>query len=429
MVNSKRIYFIPVMGFLIIIAIASILLYLPMFNNEPIKYKDALFIATSGVSTTGLSSLVISEQFNFWGQLVIAILMEIGAYGFIVIVSYIWSVRNKKISFSNMILINDSISSDDFSLMKEHLLFIGKLMLKVQILGAIFYAIKFIPDFGILKGIWYSIFHSISAFSNGGIDIIGDVNFNVFKNDTYIQIVTIVLMFLGSLGILVIEDIRKNKSRKFNRLKLQSQIVLAVSIVIIIVPTVIISMVEPECNIINSLFTVISSRSTGFIVQPIILLSEISKIILIVLMLIGGGPASTSGGIRILPFTIAAATIIATLKGKNQTIIFNKKIPEFLIKKSFVIITLFMLILFISVSLFYTLNDIGILNIIFECVSAVTNTGFTISDYSQLNFAGEFILTLLMFIGRVGPLSMFLVFVKDNHKGKFIEYPEGNIII
>ncbi len=429
MLKSKRIYFIPVIGFLVIIVVSSILLFLPISNNAPIKYKDALFIATSSVSTTGLSSLVISEQFNFFGQLIIAILMEIGAYGFIVIVSYIWSVRNKRISFSNMILINDSISSDDFGLMKEHLLFIGKLMFKVQIFGAIFYAIKFIPTYGIFSGIWYSIFHSISAFSNGGIDITGTENFCHFKNDIYIQIVTIILMFLGSLGILVIEDIRNNKTRKFNRLKLQTQIVLAVSMVVIIVPTIIIEMVEPNLDIVNSAFITISSRSTGFTIYPIKLLSAVSKIILMMLMLIGGGPASTSGGIRILPFAIASATIIATLKGHNQTILFNKKIPEFLIKKSFVIVTLFIIILFISISGFYTLNNIGIENIIFECISAVTNTGFTISDYNQINLAGELILSLLMFIGRVGPLSMFLVFLKDDHKGKFIEYPEGNIVI
>lgn len=429
MLSSKRIYFIPVVGFLIIIAVTSILLFLPISNNEPIEYKDALFVATSGVSTTGLSTVVISEQFNFFGQFIIAILMEIGAYGFIVIVSYIWSVRNKKISFSNMILINDSISSDDFSLMKEHLLFIGKLMFKVQILGAIFYAIKFIPFFGILNGIWYSIFHSISAFSNAGMDIIGPESFCDFKNDIYIQIVTIVLMFLGSLGILVIEDIRNNKSKRFNRLKLQTQIVLAVSSVLIIVPTIIIAMIEPNCDIVNSAFIAISSRSTGFTVYTIKLLSVVSKVVLIVLMLIGGGPASTSGGIRILPFAIAGATIIATLKGHNQTILFNKKIPEFLIKKAFVIVILFIIILFISVALFYMLNDIGIENIIFECVSAVTNTGLTVSDYSQINFLGELILIILMFIGRVGPLSMFLVFLKDDHKGKFIEYPEGNIVI
>lgn len=429
MLNSKRIYFIPVIGFFIIIMVASLLLFLPISNNKPIEYKDALFVATSGVSTTGLSTVVVADQFNFFGQLIIAILMEIGAYGFIVIVSYIWSVRNKRISFSNMILINDSISSNDFKLMKEHLLFIGKLMLKVQILGAIFYAIKFIPRFDLLNGIWYSIFHSISAFSNCGFDILGDKSFAYFKDDIYVQIVTIVLMFLGSLGILVIEDIKNNKSRKFNRLKLQTQIVLAVSIVVIIVPSIIMTMIEPNCNIINSAFITISSRSTGFVVYQMNLLSVVSRVMLIILMLIGGGPASTSGGIRILPFSIVGATIIATLKGQNQTILFNKKIPEFLIKKSFVIVTLFIVILFILISLFYTLNNIGLENIIFECVSAATNTGFSVSDYSQINFAGELILIILMFIGRVGPLSIFLVFLKEDHKGSFIEYPEGNIVI
>lgn len=429
MINSKRIYFIPVIGFLTIIIFTSILLCFPIFNNRPIEYKDSLFIVTSSISTTGLTTVNVAKQFNFLGQLIIAILMEIGAYGFIVIISYIWSLRNKKISFSNMILINDSISSDDFSSIKEHLLFIGKLMFKVQILGAIFCAIRFVPEAGFFKGIWYSIFHSISSFSNAAIDIFDTNSIEVLRNDIYIQIITIILMFLGSIGILVIEDIRNNKTKQFNRLKLQTQIVITVSVILIIVPTVIFFMVEPDCNIINSLFTSVTTRSTGFTIKPIIAFSETSKIIMILLMLAGGGPASTSGGIRILPLVIIYKTVIATLKGKNQTIIFNRKIPEFLIKKSFVIALLFMIVLFVAISTFYITNNIGIDNIVFECVSAATNTGLNLADYTQLNLVGEMILIILMFIGRVGPLSMFLVFARDDHKSEFIEYPEGNIVI
>lgn len=428
-INSKRIYFIPVIGFLTIIIIASILLCFPIFYNEPIEYKDSLFVVTSAISTTGLTTVNVARQFNFFGQLILAILMEIGAYGFIVIISYIWSLRNKKISFSNMILINDSISSNDFTSIKEHLLFIGKLMFKVQIFGIIFLAIRLIPEFGFLKGMWYSIFHSISAFSNAGLDNFESNCIELLRGNTYIQIITIILMFLGSLGILVIEDIRNNKTKQFSRLKLQTQIVISVSTILIILPTAIIFMVEPDCNIINSLFTTVTTRSTGFTIKPIIAFSEVSKIIMIILMLIGGGPASTSGGIKILPFVIVYKTIVTTLKGQNQTIIFNKKIPEFLIKKSFVITLLFIIILFVAISTFYVTNNIGIDNIVFECVSAATNTGLNLADYSQLNIVGHMILIILMFIGRVGPLAMFLVFAKEDHKNEFIEYPEGNIII
>lgn len=429
MVNSKRIYFIPVIGFLLIILVASFILYLPICNNNLISYWDSLFVTISGISTTGLSTVTIAEQFNFLGELVIAILMEIGAYGFIVIISYIWSVLNKKISVSNMILINDSISSDDFNLLKKHLLFIGKYMLRFQLYGAIFFAIKFIPIYGFFTGVWYSIFSSISAFSNCGFDIISPEGIMAFKNDTYIQIIAIILMFLGSLGILVIEDVRENKTKKFNRLRLQSKIVLSVSILVIIVPTIMIFMLEKDLSLVNSLFTTITTRSTGMTITDISSLGLISKYIIMLLMLIGGGPASTSGGIRILPFAIAVATVWSTLRCKDRTIMFNKKIPDFVVRKAFTIIVVFMIILLIVGMIFYSLNNIGPLNILFESISAITNTGLSITDYSSLNAVGEFLLIILMFIGRVGPLSIILIFVRDDDKTKFIEYPDGNIII
>lgn len=429
MINKKRIYIIPIVGFLLIIVIASIILYMPICNNEPINFLDSLFVTISGVSTTGLTTVIIGNQFNFWGQFIIAILMEIGAYGFIVIISYIWSLQKKKISISDMILINDNISSNDFNLIKEHLLFIGKYMLGIQCYGTFFYSIRFIPLYGLKNGIWKSIFSSISAFSNAGFDVILPNGFIYFKSDIYVQIVTIILMFLGSVGILVLEDIRKNKSGKFNRLRLQSQIVLSVSLFVIILPTVLIFMIEKDIGIINAVFTSITTRSTGSTVVDISNLSLISKYIIMILMLIGGGPASTSGGIRILPFAIATATVCSTLQGKDRTIIFNRKIPDFIVRKSFTIIIVFIIILFVLGILFYFLNNIGILNIVFESISAVTNTGLTITDYNNLNIAGEIILIMLMFIGRIGPLSMILIFIKNDDKYKLIEYPEGNIII
>lgn len=429
MINSKRIYIIPVIGFLLIIVIASVILYMPICNNKPINFLDSLFVTISGVSTTGLTTVTIVEQFNFLGQLIIAILMEIGAYGFIVIISYIWSLQKKKISMSDMILINDNISSNDFNLIKEHLLFIGKYMLGIQGYGAIFYSIRFIKLYGFLEGIWKSIFSSISAFSNAGFDVIMPNGFIYFKDDIYVQIVTIILMFLGSIGILVIEDIRKNKAKKFNRLRLQSQIVLASSIFVIILPAVILFILESNIGIINSLFTSITTRSTGSTVVEISSLSLISKYIIMLLMLIGGGPASTSGGIRILPFAIATVTVWSTLRGKDRTIIFNRKIPDFIVRKAFTIIIVFIIILFISGMIFYFLNNIGVLNIAFESISAVTNTGLSITDYNNLNVMGELILIMLMFTGRIGPLSMILIFIRDDDKYKLIEYPEGNIIV
>ena len=171
MFKNKRSYLVPIIGFAFIILISTIVLCLPICNYKPISFRDVLFTATSALTTTGFTKSALQTQFNFLGQAILAILMEIGAMGFVIFISYFLSVRNKKIRMSDIILINDNISGDSYASIKEHSIFIGKLMLKVQLAGIIFLALRFIPMFGIGRGIWYSIFHTISAFSNTGFTL------------------------------------------------------------------------------------------------------------------------------------------------------------------------------------------------------------------------------------------------------------------
>ena len=209
MLKKKKSYLVPFIGFSLMILIGAILLLLPISNNMPISFKDALFVSISAISCTGLSTVVPIEQFRFFGQLIIAILMEIGALGFIVFISYIWAKINKKMKMSDIIMVNDNISSDDYSAIKEHSLFIFEIMMKIQLLGVVLLSIKFIPEFGTLKGIWFSIFHTISAFANAGFDLIGNQSMVVYNKDLYIQTILIILMILGSIGVFAIEDLKK----------------------------------------------------------------------------------------------------------------------------------------------------------------------------------------------------------------------------
>ena len=429
MLRQKRTYLVPVIGFALIIIISSILLTKPFCNYSKIEYKDALFTATSGLTTSGLTKQALSEQFNFWGQLIIAILMEIGALGFIIFISLIWSIKGKTLKISDIILIQDNISSDSSSMIKEHTIFIGKLMFKIQLIGAFFLALKFIPEYGMLQGIWYGIFHSISAFSNTGFTLFGNNSFIDFSNDIYIQIILIFLMIIGGIGMYVIQDIKNNKSMRFSRLKLQTKIVLTVSLIIIILPTLMIKILEPNLSILNSLFMAATTRSTGFTIANVEALSFETKVILMILMLIGGAPASTTGGIKIIPVTIIILTIISTLKGKNETIIFGRKIPDSTIKKAFTIFMLFAIILFVICMLLAHFEEVNILNIIFDSISAITNTGLSITDMYSLKTFGELLMILLMYIGRVGPLSLVLVFVRADTKNKYIEYPTEDVVL
>lgn len=429
MLKNKKSYLIPVVGFAMIIIVSAIILYLPVCNLQQLSFRDVLFTATSGLTTTGLTKGPLEEQFSFLGQVILAILMEIGAMGFIIFFSYFWSIKNKRIKMSDMMVINDNISSDSYGLIKEHSIFIGKFMFKVQIIGTILLSLKFIPQFGIFKGLWHSIFMTISAFSNGGFDLFPGNSLIGFSNDVYTQIVITILMFLGGIGIFIIEDIKNNKSRKFSRLKLQTKITLIYSLFLILVPAILMCVREANVSFMNGLLISVSTRSTGITVSDLSKFSFGNKIVLIVLMMIGGSPTSTSGGIKIITTAIVIATILSTLKGKNETIMLWRKIPASIVRKAFTIFILFVTILFISCLVFGEFNNIGGMNIVFESASALTNTGLSISDYGNLNIVGDYILMFLMFIGRVGPLSMVLIFINADSRSKFLEYPEESIVL
>lgn len=427
MLKNKRSYLVPIVGFALIILISSMILYLPICNYKELSFKNVLFTATSALTTTGFTKGPLQNQFNFLGQLVLAILMEIGAMGFIIFISYFLSVKNKKIRMSDIILINDNISSDSYASIKEHSIFIGKLMLKVQIAGIVFLALKFIPVFGILEGTWHSIFLTISAFSNTGFTLFEGESLTKFANDIYVQIVLIALMILGSIGILVIEDLKKNRKKKFNRLKLQTKIILTYTLGLLFVPMFVMKMLDPNLSLLNCLFMSATTRSTGFAITNVSNLCVENKVMLMILMFIGGSPTSTSGGVKIITIAILLSTVMATLRGKEETVMFWKRIPDTSIRKAFSILMIFIMVLSITCAIFYHLDNISLFNIMFESISAITNTGLTITDYDTLKLSSEMIIMFLMYVGRVGPLTMVLAVVNKDRKN--IEYPSEDVIL
>ena len=428
MLKTKRTYLIPIIGFALIILIGSILLYCPLSNKGNVSFKDCFFISTSGLSTTGIVKGALSEQFTFFGQVILAILMEIGAMGFIIFVSYFWTIKHKKMRMSDIMVINDSISGDDYSNIKKHSLFIFKYMFRVQVLGIALFLIKFWPMFGFVKGTWYSIFHTISAFSNTGFDIFGANSMKLFSGDIYIQVVTILIMTLGSLGILVIEDL-KDSGFKLNKLKLQTKIVLFYTLVLLLVPTFFMKLFDTNITVLNSFFMASSARNTGFSIVDLEALSFESKAILAVLMLIGGGPTSTSGGIRILTLAVLLATIKSTLRGKEETIIGWKKIPDVTIRRALTIVSVFVFAIIVASFVFFGFNDISMGDIVFDNISAISNTGLSLIPSNNINLIGDVVLISLMFIGRVGPLSMVMVFMNTDPKDKYVQYPSENIVL
>lgn len=426
MFKGKKTYLIPIISFALVILIGAVLLTIPSFNNINISFADALYTSVSGVTTTGLLKGNMIAQFNFGGQLVFAILMEIGALGFVIFVSYFWSIRNKKISMSDAMVINDSLSGDNTGSIKEHTLFIGKLVLIVQLAGTILLAIRFVPLLGFFEGLWYSIFHVISAFSNTGADLFGENGIRVFVNDFYVQIVLILLMVAGSFGVFAIEDIKNTK--KFSKFKLQTKIIIVGTIFMLVVPTILLKLIQPEISLTNGLFLT-AARSTGFNILDISKFNSAAQVIIMVIMFVGSSPASTGGGVKLVTMAVIISTLISTLKGKEETIIFWRKISNYTVRMAFTIFTLFSVSIFIALILFMNYNNIGIEKILFDCISAISNTGFSLISPNELNSVGSLVLMALMYIGRIGPLSLVLVFVNKDNKEKFVEYPEEKVIL
>ena len=426
MFKGKKTYLIPIISFALVILIGAVLLTIPSFNNINISFADALYTSVSGVTTTGLLKGNMIAQFNFGGQLVFAILMEIGALGFVIFVSYFWSIRNKKISMSDAMVINDSLSGDNTGSIKEHTLFIGKLVLIIQLAGTILLAIRFVPLLGFFEGLWYSIFHVISAFSNTGADLFGENGIRVFVNDFYVQIVLILLMVAGSFGVFAIEDIKNTK--KFSKFKLQTKIIIVGTIFMLVVPTILLKLIQPEISLTNGLFLT-AARSTGFNILDISKFNSAAQVIIMVIMFVGSSPASTGGGVKLVTMAVIISTLISTLKGKEETIIFWRKIPNYTVRMAFTIFTLFSVSIFIALILFMNYNNIGIEKILFDCISAISNTGFSLISPNELNSVGSLVLMALMYIGRIGPLSLVLVFVNKDNKEKFVEYPEEKVIL
>ena len=430
MLKKKKSYLVPFIGFTIIMIIGAILLALPISNNKSIEFKDALFVSISAVSCTGLSTVVTAEQFNFIGQLIIAVLMEIGALGFVVFISYVWAKLNRKMKMSDIIMVNDNISGDDYSTIKEQSLFIFDIMVKVQLLGIILLSIKFIPEFGTMQGIWYSIFHTISAFANAGFDIIGNQSMMVYSKDLYIQIVLIILMILGSIGVFAIEDLKKNKFKNFKKMKLQTKIILVYTVILLTIPTILLLIFEENISITNSLFMTSAARSTGLSVVNISELTNTSKLLLTILMFVGGSPASTAGGVRVVAIAILIATMISTLRGRIHTVIFWKKIPDSIVRKSFTVFMMFLIIVLIGImSYSYCNKTAEIADISLECVSALTNTGFAAVDPTTATLVTDIIIMILMYIGRIGPIAMVTIFVNDEPVDKLVDYPSENVIL
>ena len=430
MLKNKKIYFFTVMFFLILILIGAVLLKLSVCNKSQISFIDALFESTSGISTTGTTVFDISQNFTFWGQLVMILLTQIGGIGFMTFFYFLFMISKKKIKLSDTMIIENETNLSDYHIVKSTVKKIINYTLIIEFFGAWLLAFRFVPIYGFTKGIWYSVFHSISAYCNAGFDLLGNASFLNISHDIYFNSVIIVLMILGSLGFFVIEDLVEwfctGKKRKVT---IQSKIILFVSFSIIIIGTILVKIFDNNIKIFDALFSVVSARNTGFYTVDMNELSSMNKLIITIIMFIGGGPVSNAGGLRVNVFTILILTAIANLRNRDEIVVSYRSISDTIVKRCVTIFIIDTLIIMVCSMLFTLTDGKNILDVLFYIVSSFSTTGLTTIDVSQISFAGKCISIFVMYVGRIAPITFLSLFVPTDKKKTGIKYPTMDIML
>jgi trk system potassium uptake protein TrkH len=439
---------IILLSFLFMILVGSALLALPISSADgnPIPYPDALFTATTATCVTGLVTVTTATAWSTFGHVVILVLIQIGGLGIITIVSGIMLTMHRRMGLGKWILLRDAFNLNTLSGMA---IFVKKVILGtflIEGLGALFYMIVFVPQFG-LRGIWISVFTSVSAFCNAGIDILSENSLCDYATNPLINLVTCALIFLGGIGYIVwwdllrvLKDFPRKRLRVFRGLSLHSKIALSASAFLIFTGALLILLFEynnpltlKELSLFDklqvSLFQSVTTRTAGFATIPQQNLSNAGAFVCLLLMFIGGSPAGTAGGIKTVTITVLFSSALSSVSQKNVTSLFGRSIPREAIRKSAAVTSISFLILFLSTVLLSAVTDAGALDILYETVSATATVGLTRCLTPLLNLWGKLIIILTMYLGRVGPISLAIAFYTHKENKNSIKDPTEDISV
>lgn len=434
---------IIMLSFLLAILAGSLLLCLPVSSasGKPVPYLDALFTATTATCVTGLVTLPTVTTWSIFGQVIILILIQIGGLGVITIMSALMILLHKRMSIGDKLLLQDAFNLNSLSGIVR---FVKRVLLGtflVEGAGALLYMTVFIPEFGV-KGIWISVFTSISAFCNAGIDIIAENSLGNYATNPIVNIVTSLLIILGGIGYIVWWDILglNKKSRTSRKLSLHSKIAISATAILTIGGGLLIFLFEYDnpLTIGNmsffdkmqvSMFQSVTTRTAGFATVPQQNLTNASSILCLLLMFIGGSPVGTAGGIKTVTFAVLVVSTLATIQNKQDVSLFSRNISKQAIKKSVAVAMMSLCILFVSTVLLSAVTDANALDIFYETVSATATVGLTRDLTPFLNTAGKAIIIGTMYLGRVGPISLALALNSNKKHQNVIKNPTEEICV
>lgn len=433
------------LGFATVIFTGATLLSMPFSSasGQFTNFLDCLFTSTSAVCVTGLVTLDTGIYWSMAGKTIIMLLIEIGGLGFMAMSTIFALVLKKKITLKDRLVMQEAYNTFNLQGIISHVRYMIIFTLCVQGIAALILMTQFIPMVGVGMGIYYGIFHSISAFCNAGFDLLGKFTSVTVINDNKIVLLTLAnLINIGGLGYLVWRELigTLSKKRKLKNISLHAKVVLTLSLIFVIGGTL--SFLIFEWNnpatmkdmsfgnkLVNSYFSATTPRTAGFNSISNSEMSPASKLITMAYMFIGGSPGGTAGGVKTTTFGIIIFTLIAVLKGRSDVEIFKKKLSQSTVYKAIAIFFLGLTIVVIGVMIL-SINEIGATfeEIVYEVLSAFGTVGLTMGITPGLQSISKVTLILIMYMGRVGPLTVMLALSNKQEKIN-IKYPEGKLLI
>ena len=440
-------------GFLGVILLGAVLLYLPVSNTQPIAFTDALFTSATSVCVTGLVTVVPASQFTLFGKVILLLLIQIGGLGVIACGTLFLFLLNKKITIQERVVLKEAYGADRLGGIVK---LVRKVILgtfAVEGAGAVLYAFQFIPEYGLVRGIGYSVFHAVSAFCNAGIDILGSSSLSNYVTNPIINVTTILLIILSGIGFTVWFDVIDNNRRLvrgevpkrwwFTRLRLQSKLAVIMTVLLILAGTVFVFLAEyrnPDTigelsigqKLMASMFQSVTTRTAGFCTVSQGALHTESKLFCAILMFIGGSPGGTAGGVKTTTFAMLFLACLTFVRGGNDTECMGRKITVANFRTGFaVVMVAFAVFIAGTIAvLFLEPDSILLENVIYETASAVGTVGLSADLTPRLCRASQYVLMVMMYIGRLGPLTMALMFAGKTHpRDRIRSLPEEQIMV
>lgn len=449
--TSKKI----VASFLVVIFVGSLLLALPISQADGTSttYFEHLFHAVSLVSVTGFLLHPVNQTYSLFGQIISLFLMQVGGLGLITIVAGVMTSFGKRIPLRERLAVLEGINQEDTNDFRTYLLSIIKYVLVIEGAGFVCLAVRFVPDFGWGKGLFTALYLAVSSFTNAGFDNLGSTSLQGYVHDPFVNLVLPVLIILGGIGFsvwfdfkLVWNQLKQKKGKKnprlfFRYLSLHSRIAVTVSFFLLLSGTLFFFLVEFSNaktigdftlgeKIMTSFFQAVTMRTAGLTTIDFTYVYPFTLFWFILHMFIGGSPGSTAGGLKTTTFAMVVLFIYNEVRGQNNVNIWNNTIPASLVRNAFVIFTAFLSLFVVGTGLLTLLNpDVEFIYLMFETISAITTVGMSAGITSSLGTFSHVILMVLMFAGRIGPITLAESLVRKGKETKNLTYRSGKILI